>query len=71
MPDDCKRSEPLKGWFTEREMLDLVRLAEQHERRPGEMMRVIVRRYMYGNVGPVGNEIHGANGAEAARGDCQ
>ena len=50
MPDDNKRVTDIKLWLTDREFIDLCKLAETHDRKPGEMGRVILRRYMYGNV---------------------
>lgn len=64
VPDDNKHTERVPLWLTEREFLDLVRMSERHDRRPGEMARVIVRRFMYGNVGPDGADIQCTKGAE-------
>lgn len=60
MVDDNKRTEALKVWLTERELLDLSRLAAREDRKVGEMARVIVRRYLYGNMTGESQEIHGA-----------
>jgi len=50
MPDDNKHTERVTVWLTEREFLDLMRMSERADRKAGEMARVIVRRFMYGNV---------------------
>ncbi len=69
MVDDVKRQHDIKLWLTDREFLDLSKAAEREDRKVGEMGRVIVRRYMYGNIGPGCPEIHGANRADAGRGE--
>ncbi len=65
MADDIKRQHDIKLWLTDREFLDLSKAAEREDRKVGEMGRVIVRRYMYGNIGPTCPEVHGANSADA------
>ena len=50
MVDDRKHTEQVKVMLTERELLDLCRLAAVDDRKPSEMVRVIVRQYMYGRV---------------------
>lgn len=67
MVDDTKRQHDLKLWLTDREFLDLSRAAEREDRKVGEMGRVIIRKFMYGNIGACGPEIHGANSAEEGR----
>lgn len=67
MPDDNKRQHDIKLWLTDREFIDFCKLAEGHDRKPGELGRVIVRRYMYGNVGAIDGDVHRANGADKAR----
>jgi len=69
MVDDVKRQHDIKLWLTDREFLDLSKAAEREDRKVGEMGRVIVRRYMYGNIGPACPEIHGANRADSGRGE--
>lgn len=64
MSDDNKHTERVTMWLTEREMLDLVRMAERADRKAGEMARVIVRRFMYGNVAAADPENNVANRAE-------
>lgn len=64
MVDDRKHTEAVKAFFTEREFLDLCRMAAREDRKPGELVRVIVRRSMYGTIGAECTEIHRANGAE-------
>jgi hypothetical protein len=66
MLDDNKRTHPVKIWLTEREYLDLCKHADQQDRKSSEAARVIVRRFMYGNIGVAGLEIHGANSPEGA-----
>lgn len=51
MLDDSKRTEAMKVWLTEREFVDLCRLAAIDDRKPGELLRVMVRRAMYGTIG--------------------
>lgn len=60
MADDSKRTEPLKLWLTEQELLDLTRMAIKDDRKPGEMGRVLLRRVMYGYIGSGSDELHGA-----------
>lgn len=50
MLNDSKHTEPLKIWLTERELVDLMRLAAAEDRKPGEMARVALRQFMYGMV---------------------
>ncbi len=64
MLDDSKRTEAIKAFFTEREYLDICRQAVREDRKPGELVRVIVRRSMYGSIGGDTLEIHGANSAD-------
>ena len=64
MVDDNKRTEPVKVWLTERELLDLSRLSAREDRKVGEMLRVIVRRAMYGILGAPDTEIHGAKSTD-------
>ena len=61
MLDDNKHSEAMKVWFTEREFHDLCVLAVKDDRKPGEMLRVIVRRSMYGTIGSENQSGNGAN----------
>lgn len=69
MPDDNKRPHDLKLWLTDREFIDLCKLAETQDRKPGEMGRVIVRKYMYGNVGAIDCDCNRANSADKGRAD--
>lgn len=64
MSDDNKHTERVTVWMTEREFLDLMRMAERADRKAGEMARVIVRRFMYGNVAAQEPENNVANRAE-------
>lgn len=65
--DDRKHSEPIKAWFTERELVDLTKLAAREDRKLSELIRVIVRRHMYGNIGSACEESMGANSADEGR----
>ena len=64
MLDDNKRTEAVKAFFTEREFVDICRLAGREDRKPGELVRVLVRRAMYGTIGADSHEVAGANSAE-------
>lgn len=64
MLDDNKRVHDVKSWLTDREYVDLCKQAEREDRKPSELMRVILRRFMYGSIGNVGLEIHGTNSAD-------
>jgi hypothetical protein len=48
--DDIKSTECVKVCFTERELLDLNRLAIREDRKLADMVRVMARRVMYGMV---------------------
>lgn len=65
--DDRKHSEPIKAWLTERELVDLTKLAAREDRKLSEMIRVIVRRHMYGHIGASCDESTGANSADKGR----
>lgn len=67
MVDDRKHSEAVKTWFTERELVDLSRLAAREDRKISELVRFIVRRHLYGNVGCAGEDFHGANSPDQGR----
>jgi hypothetical protein len=67
MVDDRKHTEAVKTWFTERELVDLSRLAAREDRKISELVRFIVRRHLYGNVGCNDVDFHGANGADQGR----
>ena len=67
MVDDTKRQHDIKLWLTDREFLDLSKAAEREDRKVGEMGRVILRRFMYGNIGACASEFHGANSADKGR----
>lgn len=64
MLDDNKRTHPLKIWLTEREYVELCKLADAQDRKNSDAGRVIIRRFMFGNIGAVPTEIHGAKCAE-------
>lgn len=67
MVDDRKHTEAVKAFFTEREFLDLCRQAAREDRKPGELVRVIVRRSMYGTMGSEPLDINGAKSADVGR----
>jgi hypothetical protein len=69
MVDDRKHTEAVKTWFTERELVDLSRLAAREDRKLSELIRVIVRRHMYGHVAPIAEDFHGASSADQGRND--
>lgn len=50
MVDSTKHTDFVKVWLTERELLDLSKLAAREDRKLSEMGRVILRRFMYGTV---------------------
>lgn len=64
MLDDNKRVHDVKSWLTDREYLDLCKQADREDRKPGELLRVILRRFMYGNVGADPCECNGTNSAD-------
>lgn len=67
MLDDNKHTEAVKMWLTEREFMDLSRMAGHTDRKPSEFARVVLRRYMYGNIGPACPDNNGASSAESGR----
>lgn len=67
MLDDNKRPHAVKLWLTDREYVDLCKQADREDRKAGEMGRVIVRRYMYGNVAASEQDVHRANRADEGR----
>ena len=69
MLDDNKHTEAMKVWLTEREFHDLCVLAMKDDRKPGEMLRVMVRRAMYGTIGGETQMSNGANRPDGVRGE--
>jgi hypothetical protein len=67
MPDDNKRQHDVKLWLTDREFIDFCKLADTQDRKPGEMGRVILRKYMYGNVDASDCDCKQANSADKGR----
>ena len=57
MADDRKHSEPVRAFFTEKQFLDLSRLADREDRKVGEMLRVLALRGMYGMLASEGVDI--------------
>lgn len=47
---DDKRTEEIKVRLTERELLDIARLAALDDRSPAEFIHLQLRRFMYGSV---------------------
>lgn len=52
MVDDRKRTEQVKVYFTERELLDLSRVAATEDRKLSELVHWVMRGFMYGKVSP-------------------
>jgi hypothetical protein len=67
MLDDNKRVHDVKSWLTDREYMDLCKAADREDRKPGELLRVILRRFMYGNVGTAACDCNGTNSADEGR----
>jgi hypothetical protein len=67
MLDDNKRTHDVKSWLTEREYFDLCKCADRQDRKPGEMLRVVMRRYLYGHIDPCTPEINVTNRADEGR----
>jgi len=65
-PNDGKHTNPIKLWLTDRELLDLSRMADQADRKVSEMGRVIIRKFMYGNIAPDALDVNGANSAHSS-----
>ena len=51
MLDDRKHTETVAIKLTEREFVDLCRMAGAEDRKPAEMARFVLRRFMYGVCG--------------------
>ena len=68
-PDDNKKTNRVAVWLTDRELLDLSRVAAAEDRKQSEMVRVMLRRCMYGTIGSQDHEYHGANSADSS-GSC-
>lgn len=49
--DDVKRTNCVKVCFTDREFIDLGRIAAREDRKVADLVRVEVRRRMYGMLG--------------------
>ena len=67
MVRDDKHTEELKLRLTEREMLDLSRLAARDERLTAEFARMVLRRFMYGIVSAGPCECKDNNSPDAGR----
>ena len=59
MADDTKHTEVMPVRWTERELLDIVRLAALADRKPSEWVRWATRQAMYGMVQRPRNESEG------------
>lgn len=64
MLDDNKHQHDVKVWLTDREYVDLCKMAEREDRKPGEMARVVIRRNMYGTMACACSDINRANSAD-------
>lgn len=51
MPDDNKHTERVPVNLTEREFLDVCREAGRLDQKPGEFIRFVLRRSLYGSIG--------------------
>lgn len=67
MLDDNKRTHDVKSWLTEREYFDLCKQADREDRKPGELLRVIMRRFLYGHIDTNCQQINGTNRADEGR----
>jgi hypothetical protein len=66
-----KHTESVKCWLTEAEFNDLSRLAAREDRKMSELIRVMIRKSMYGILGADcsdGNEPNGPTQGEESRG---
>ena len=52
MADSNKRTECIKVCFTEKEFVHIGRLCAREDRKPADMVYVLVRRAMYGIIAP-------------------
>lgn len=50
MADDVKRSNCVKVCFSDRAFIDLGRLAARLDRSVPDLVHVLIRRHMYGNL---------------------
>lgn len=57
--DDAKRTEEVKLRLTERELLDLTRIASAEDRSLAAMAHAIVRGFLYGRVSAAAAEAEG------------
>lgn len=58
---DSKRINCVKVCFTDREYIDLGRLAAREDRKVADMVRVLVARAMYGIVSPAAQTEEGTD----------
>ena len=65
MLDDNKKSERVTVWLTEREFVDLLRISAKDDRKHSEMVRVIVRKSMYGTIGSAESDVNVANSGDS------
>lgn len=63
--DDNKHTERVPVNLTEREFLDVCREASRMDQKPGEFIRFLVRRSMYGSVGMTGEKCKQVDGSES------
>lgn len=65
MLDDNKKTERVTVWLTEREFVDLSRVAAKDDRKQSEMIRVMVRKSMYGTLGAAEPGVNVANSGDS------
>lgn len=63
MIDDRKRDCVVNARFTDREMLDLSRIAALEDRKLADLVHFVIRSYLYGKVRTAADETEGANSA--------
>jgi len=60
LPDDTKRENIVSLRVTDREMLDLGRIAAAEDRKLAELVHYIVRSHLYGHIYPCTPEMEDA-----------
>jgi hypothetical protein len=61
--DDTKRSNCVKVCFSDRAFIDLGRLCAKEDRSPPELIHLLIRRHLYGNLA---SAVAGQQGPEEA-----
>ena len=67
MAESAKRTEEIKLRLTDRELLDIARLAAVDERSLTEYIVRVLQRHMYGSLGVKAMGLQGPNSPEEAR----